>query len=94
MCALGCIIAYWYVNSRTFLSAGHETSSSSLTWFFYEIAKHPEAQIRIREEIALTRSRSIQVGEELSVADLDSMVYTLATLKVVSFQADPPRYGR
>jgi hypothetical protein len=39
--------------------------------------------MRIREEIALVRARS--VGGEFTVADLDSMVYTLATLKVVSF---------
>jgi hypothetical protein len=33
-----------------------------------------------REEIALVRARA--TGEELTVADLDSMVYTLATMKV------------
>jgi hypothetical protein len=47
----------------------------------YAIAKHPEAQSRIREEIALVRARA--TGEEFSIADLNSMVYTLATLKVV-----------
>jgi hypothetical protein len=51
-------------------------------WHFYEIAKHPEAQARIREEIALVRARA--AGEEFTVEDLDSMVYTLATMKVVS----------
>jgi hypothetical protein len=39
--------------------------------------------MRIREEIALVRARS--AGEEFTVADLDSMAYTLATLKVVFF---------
>ena len=52
-------------------------------WYFYEIAKYPEAQARIREEIALVR-RARTTGEEFTVADLDSMVYTLATLKVMS----------
>ena len=51
-------------------------------WYFYEIAKHPEAQTRIREEIALVRSRT--TGEVFSAADLDGMVYSLATLKVMS----------
>ena len=51
-------------------------------WYFYEIAKYPEAQTRIREEIALARSRT--TGEVFSAADLDGMVYTLATLKVMS----------
>jgi cytochrome P450 len=62
----------------TFLSSGHETSAKALVWYFYEIAKHPEAQARIREEIALVRARA--AGEEFAIADLDSMVYTLATL--------------
>ncbi|KAH9066249.1 cytochrome P450 [Lactarius vividus] len=70
----------------TFISAGHETSAKSLTWYFYAIAKHPEAQVRIREEIALVRARA--AGEEFTIADLGSMVYTLATLKE-SMRLDP-----
>ncbi|KAH9025548.1 cytochrome P450 [Lactarius hengduanensis] len=74
-------IAYWCADNTTFLSAGHETTAKALTWYFYAIAKHPEAQVRIREEIALVRARA--TGEEFTIADLDSMAYTLATLKVV-----------
>ncbi|KAH9173526.1 cytochrome P450 [Lactarius sanguifluus] len=70
----------------TFLSAGHETTAKTLTWYFYAIAKHPEAQVRIREEIALVRARA--AGEEFTIADLDSMAYTLATLKE-SMRLDP-----
>jgi cytochrome P450 len=68
------------IEYRTFLSAGHDTSAKTLVWYFYAIAKHPEAQARIREEIALIRARA--TGEEFTVADLNSMTYTLATLKV------------
>ncbi|KAH9066245.1 cytochrome P450 [Lactarius vividus] len=32
----------------TFLSAGHETTAKSLTWYFHAIAKHPEAQESMR----------------------------------------------
>jgi hypothetical protein len=46
------------------------------------MAKHPEAQARIREEIALVRAKATGPGEEFTIADLNSMVYTLATLKV------------
>ncbi|KAH9025546.1 cytochrome P450, partial [Lactarius hengduanensis] len=74
-------VAYWYADNSTFLSAGHETIAKALAWYFYAIAKHPEAQVRIREEIALVRARA--TGEEFTIADLDSMAYTLATLKVV-----------
>ncbi|KAH8995444.1 cytochrome P450 [Lactarius akahatsu] len=70
----------------TFLSAGHETTAKALTWYFYALAKHPEAQVRIREEIALVRARA--AGEEFTIADLDSMAYTLATLKE-SMRLDP-----
>ena len=65
---------------RTFLSAGNGTSSTTLAWYFYAIAKHPEAQARIRKEIALVHARA--TGEDFTVADLNSMSYTLATLKV------------
>jgi len=63
----------------TVLSAGNDTSSKALMWYFYAIAKHPEAQARIREEIAVVRARA--TGEEFSIADLNGMVYTLATMK-------------
>ncbi|KAH9011066.1 cytochrome P450 [Lactarius hengduanensis] len=72
--------------TATFLSAGHETTAKTLTWYFYAIAKHPEAQVRIREEIALVRARA--AGEQFTIADLDSMAYTLATLKE-SMRLDP-----
>ncbi|KAF8486759.1 cytochrome P450 [Russula emetica] len=63
----------------TLLFAGHETTATSLTWFFWEVAKHPESQERIREEIADFRRRR---GEKpFSAVDLDNMTYTQAALK-------------
>lgn len=52
-----------------------------MAWFFYEIATRPEAQERIRQEIAAVRARS---DDEFTAADLDSMAYTQAALKVHS----------
>ena len=64
----------------TLLLAGHETTSNTLAWFLWEVAKHPESQERIREEIAVLRKR---VGRNpFSAADLDNMTYTQAALKV------------
>ncbi|KAI0293886.1 cytochrome P450 [Multifurca ochricompacta] len=63
----------------TLILAGHDTTSNTLTWFLWEIAKHPESQKRIREEIAAIRLRG--GGEQLSATDLDSMLYTQAALK-------------
>ncbi|KAH9074981.1 cytochrome P450 [Lactarius deliciosus] len=63
------------------LLAGQETTASTLTWFLWEIARHPESQERIREEVAAIYKRTGASGAELSAADLDSMAYTQATLK-------------
>lgn len=35
----------------TFLVAGHETTSTAMTWAIYSLCKHPEYQTRLREEI-------------------------------------------
>ncbi|KAL8953673.1 MAG: hypothetical protein Q9222_000510 [Ikaeria aurantiellina] len=35
----------------TFLAAGHETTASALTWAIYLLAKHPEIQDRLRNEV-------------------------------------------
>lgn len=65
----------------TLLLAGHETTATSFTWFLWEIAKHPESQERIREEITDFRRRR---GEsQFSAVDLDNMAYTQAALKVM-----------
>lgn len=64
----------------TLLFTGHDTISSSLGWYFYEIARNPESQQHVRAEISAIRAK--KGGEILSATDLDSMTYTLATLKV------------
>jgi len=63
----------------TLLFAGHDTTSNTLTWYLWELAKHPESQERVRAEIIATRAKN--GGKELSMADLDGMAYTQATLK-------------
>ena len=60
-----------------------------MSWFFFEVAKHPESQERIREEIAAVRARS--TSEEYTAADLDSMTYTQAALKVIVGHAHATR---
>ncbi|KAI0293606.1 cytochrome P450 [Russula brevipes] len=63
----------------TLLLAGHDTSATSLTWFFWELAKHPESAQEIREEIAAVRAR---IGaRDFSITDLEGMSTMLAALK-------------
>jgi cytochrome P450 len=64
----------------TLLFAGHDTTANTLTWYLWELAKHPESQERIRAEIIATRAKN--GGKEFSITDLDSMAFTQATLKV------------
>ncbi|RPD75520.1 cytochrome P450 [Lentinus tigrinus ALCF2SS1-7] len=45
----------------TFLAAGHETSSSSLTWTLYALARSPSVQAKLREEL-----RAVHIPAPLS----------------------------
>jgi cytochrome P450 len=68
---------------RTLLLAGHDTSATTLTWFFWELAKHPESAREVREEIAAVRAR---IGaRDFSISDLEGMSTMLAALKVPPF---------
>ncbi|GJJ12931.1 hypothetical protein Clacol_007178 [Clathrus columnatus] len=59
--------------------AGHDTTSSMLQWVFYELALHPEAQAKIREEIrTIKETRNVQ---ELGTSEFELMHYTMAVLK-------------
>ena len=43
----------------TFLAAGHETTASGLTWAVYLLAKHPEMQRRLRDEVHASQLPSL-----------------------------------
>jgi cytochrome P450 len=73
-------VVYVLTVNSSLLFAGHDTSSNTLGWYLYEIARNPESQKRVRAEIVAIRAK--KGGEILSATDLDSMAYTLATLKV------------
>jgi cytochrome P450 len=50
----------------TFLFAGSDTSSLSLTWTLYLLAKHPEIQLKLREEL---KSVAVKLTESWIVVD-------------------------
>ncbi|KAF8518583.1 cytochrome P450, partial [Gautieria morchelliformis] len=66
----------------TLFLAGHETTSSTITWALYELSRHPDFQTKVRQEIKVTREQAAQRGDhDLSIADLDSMTCLLALMK-------------
>ncbi|KZV64464.1 cytochrome P450 [Peniophora sp. CONT] len=64
------------------LLAGHDTTALSLTWWLWELARHPEWQERVRSEVRTVRGRLIERGDsEFSISDLEGMSVMHATLK-------------
>ncbi|KAH8103445.1 cytochrome P450 [Cristinia sonorae] len=69
---------------RTLLLAGHETTSTTLTWGLWELAKHPEIQTRLRKEIHAAEAVLQSKGRtQFTVNDLDSMPYVQACMKEI-----------
>ncbi|KZV64465.1 cytochrome P450 [Peniophora sp. CONT] len=66
----------------TILLAGHDTTANSLTWWLYELARHPEWQERVRDEIRVVRRKLTERGvDDFTIADLEGMSVMHATLK-------------
>jgi Cytochrome P450 len=61
--------------------AGHDTTSASLVWVFFELSRHPDVQHKLREEIRATRAAAASGLGKLEFAELESMTYTLAVIK-------------
>ncbi|KAK7015166.1 hypothetical protein VNI00_019176 [Paramarasmius palmivorus] len=62
----------------TIILAGHETSSSTLTWMVYELSRRPELQERLVKEVKEARAKA---GDELTPNDYDSMPLLNAVIK-------------
>ncbi|KAI0800950.1 cytochrome P450 [Fomes fomentarius] len=67
---------------QTLTFAGHETTASTLSWMFWELAKHPSYQTRMREEIRTAKAALIaRGGDRFTIDDLDSMTTVLNAIK-------------
>ncbi|ESK96486.1 cytochrome p450 [Moniliophthora roreri MCA 2997] len=66
--------------TATIIQAGHGTTGTTTSWLIYELANHPEDQMRIVEEIKAVRAK-IGFDTEFAVADYDAMPYFNAVIK-------------
>jgi cytochrome P450 len=71
-------------NLLTLLAAGHETTAKALTWTLYLLARTPEWQSIVREEV-----REVAGGEPLSANHLPRLILTQQVLKE-SMRLYPP----
>ncbi|KAF5345368.1 hypothetical protein D9758_008507 [Tetrapyrgos nigripes] len=71
-----------FAQMRTLLLAGHETSATSMTWLFLELARHPDVQSKLREEIRVTEQSIHDRGRSNFIAnDFENMPYMAAVIK-------------
>jgi len=66
----------------TFLLAGHETTASSMTWACYLLAKHPDVQKRLREEIHANLP-PLSDSRPITSQDIDSLPYLTAVTQEI-----------
>ncbi len=58
-------------NLMTFITAGHETTALGLAWTFHLLARHPDCQAKLFEEIA-----TVTEGGPLTAEHLGKLTYT------------------
>ncbi|KAF8814486.1 cytochrome P450 [Phlegmacium glaucopus] len=67
---------------RAVINAGYETTATTLSWILLEMARHPEMQTRLRDEIRdMERKFQTRGDSEFSANDFDSMPYLTAVIK-------------
>ena len=70
----------WH-NHSVFTIAANDTTSATLSWLFYELARHPDYQEKMRAEIKQFRT---DLGDkEPSATDYESLPLTTAAIKCV-----------
>ncbi|KAK0207525.1 cytochrome P450 [Armillaria fumosa] len=62
----------------TFIAAGQLTTAGTMAWLLYELSRHPEVQTKVREEIAIAKSKALGA---LAWDDYDGMAWLNAVIK-------------
>ncbi|PBK83807.1 cytochrome P450 [Armillaria gallica] len=73
----------------TFILTGHDTTAGTIAWLLYELSRHPDVQMTVREEIAIAKSNA---PGALTWDDYDAMVWLNAVIKEV-LRYHPLLYG-
>jgi cytochrome P450 len=73
--------------AMTMYMAGHETTAVALSWTWYLLAQHPEAEARLADEL-----RGVLSDRAPSVADLPRLKYA-GMVVTESMRLYPPAYG-
>jgi cytochrome P450 len=73
--------------AMAFFLAGHETTALALTWTFYLLSQHPQAQAALDEEL-----RAVLDGRPPTADDLPRLPYTGMVLRE-SMRLYPPAYA-
>ncbi|KAM5543943.1 hypothetical protein V8D89_002560 [Ganoderma adspersum] len=76
----------------TLTIAGHETTASTLSFALYELARHPEYQERMRQEIRVARAKVMsRGGTEFTTEDLDSLTLSVNAIKASGVEIETLR---
>ncbi|KAI0447018.1 cytochrome P450 [Xylaria telfairii] len=74
----------------TFLAAGHETTSTSVTWAIYMLSRFPKVQERLRQEIR-ENLPSVDSDADITSLDIDHMPYLNAVCnEILRYYAPVP----
>ena len=65
----------------TFLAAGHETTASALTWAMYLLAKHPQIQDRLRNEVRSGLPSPMDENSRVTSKSIERLPYLNAVCK-------------
>ena len=71
----------------TLFLAGHETTANALAWTWHLLARHPQAEARLHEEL-----RTVLGGRAPTAADYGALPFTRAVL-AESMRLHPPAWG-
>ncbi|KAF8127233.1 cytochrome P450 [Boletus edulis] len=64
----------FFVEVPTFLVAGHETTSTAVTWALFAMTKAPEIQVKLREELLSVDTETPSMDELMALPYLDAVV--------------------